>query len=387
MNKNNVADLTSKLIAIPSYVEGDVNEAQIGKFVFDYLNQFNWLKVTKQFVSKDRFNVIATDKYPTEIILCGHLDTVQIKTGWKTKPLQPTVKKGNLYGLGASDMKSSIAAMISQLDQIKATKGLMLFFYVDEEYDFLGMKKFIQEYKKKISPKLVVSGDGCGLELGNGCRGLIEITFQVAGVTAHAGRPELGKNAILISSKVINDLNSLFESEFQNPILGKSTCNLAYLQGGLNLSNSRKQLVIGREGNNIADIAEFVVDIRPADTKLNAKKVIELISSLVKKQGGKVIDFTIRHDFGAWSTSKNDLKSIDKAMLSVTKVTYSPLGSFGYIDTQLLWQAFNKVPCVTIGAGAIGTAHKANEYVPLADLKQLSDIFRALLKKMEVSNA
>lgn len=376
----NALDLTKKLVEIPSYVDGEVDEQKIGQFVFDYLKQFSWLKVEKQMVSKKRFNVIAKDKYPTKVIFCGHLDTVQIKSDWKTNPLIPILKNNNLYGLGASDMKSSIAAMLSTLDKDAPTEGVMFFFYIDEEYDFLGMKKFINVFKNKIKPELIISGDGCGMQIGNGCRGLIEITFVVKGETGHAGRPEYGKNAILIATEAVNELIQTFETQFKDKFLGKSTCNLAFIQGGLDLRiKNNTEMRIGREGNNIADLAEFVIDVRPADPKLNAQKVAQLIKQFVKQQSGKVESFSVRHDLGAWITNKKELKQVETAVKSVIPVEYADLGSFGYIDTQMLWQTFNQVPCLTLGAGAIGTAHKANEYVSVSQLEKLSKVFTELL--------
>ncbi len=376
MNKLNIAELTKKLVSIPSYVEGGFNEQACGEFLFEYLSQFAWLTVKKQSVQDGRFNVIAYDNYPTETIFCGHFDTVQPRSGWKTDPFTPALVGDNLFGLGIADMKSSIAGILAALDSVTETRGVMFFFYIDEEYDFLGMKKFIEEYKGKLKPKLVISGDGGDLKLGNGCRGLIEITFMIKGETGHASRPQNGKNAILGASSVVNKLVKTFSKEYKTKELGNSTCNIAFIQGGLDLGTdqSDKQL-FGREGNNIADIAEFVVDIRPADPKLNAAKVVSLIKEYAKELGLEIKSSKIRHDYGAWITERKDLENITKSLTT----GFVDIGSLGFMDVQMLWQTFNRVPSFIIGAGDLGVAHKPNEFVSIPKLEKLGDVFAGLL--------
>ncbi len=385
MGKNikqmNTLELTRELVSIPSYVGTDCDEKEIGEYLYQYLQQFSWLKVIKQPVKDGRFNVIAFDKYPTETMFVGHFDTVEPRSDWKTDPFTPTLKGKNLYGLGIADMKSSIAAMLSALNSVDETKGVMFFFYIDEEYDFLGMKKFIEEYKGKLSPSLVISGDGGDMKLGNGCRGLIEIKFAVKGETGHASRPQNGNNAILGATSIVNKLIKTFAREFKSKELGKTSCNLAFIQGGLDLGKSESgEQLFGKEGNNIADICEFIIDIRPADPSLNAKKVISLVTEFAKELNLKVLSSTIRHDYGAWITEKKDLKDITKTV----KTGFVDIGSLGFMDVQLLWQTFNQVPSFIIGAGDLGVAHKANEYVNISKLEQLEKIMIKLIKERSI---
>jgi succinyl-diaminopimelate desuccinylase len=376
MKLMNTLDLTKKLVSIPSYVGEDCDERKAGEFIFNYLSQFKFLTVIKQEVKDGRFNVIAFDNYPTETIFCGHFDTVQPRSEWKTNPFTPTLVGKKLYGLGIADMKSSIAAMLSALSYVKETRGIMFFFYIDEEYDFLGMKKFIKEYARKLKPKLIVSGDGGNLQMGNGCRGLIELNITVKGETGHASRPQSGNNAIVGSSTIVNKLIKTFKSDFKSKELGKTTCNLAYLQGGLDIGKDPwDKQIFGKEGNNIADIAEFILDIRTADPKLNAQKVLALITKYAKELNLRVVSTSVRHDYGAWITNKKELKEVSK----VTGTGFIDIGSLGFMDVQLLWQTFNNVPSFIIGAGDLGVAHKPNEYVSLPKLEKLSKVVVELL--------
>ena len=134
-----VEQITKKLIKIPSWVGSDSSEKEIGQFIFDYLKEISWLKVQKQMINGKRFNVLALGSDSPEILITGHLDTVRPTSAWKIDPFKPLAKKGRIYGLGSSDMKGGLATILSALKKVKSNKKIMLLFYCDEEYDFLGM--------------------------------------------------------------------------------------------------------------------------------------------------------------------------------------------------------------------------------------------------------
>lgn len=367
----NTLELTKKLISIPSYVGRDSDEIKIAEFIADYCKQFSWLKIIKQPVKNGRFNLILKDRYPTKIIFCAHLDTVEPRSDWKTNPFELVQKGENLYGLGSTDMKGSTASLLSALQSFKETKGLMVLFYIDEEYDFLGMKKFLKEYKNKLKPQLIVSADGYNLSIGNGCRGLIELTITIKGKTGHAANPASGINAITKSATVVQKLIKIL-AEYNSP-LGKTSCNLAFIQGGLDLGEGR----IGREGNNIPNFAELVLDIRPSSANLDARRVISILKKLCAEQKLKLTSYKIRHDLGSWITPKKNLRKLEK---EIGKSKYLDSNSYGYIDTQMIWETF-KSNCITFGAGNLHIAHKPNEFVEIKNLQITEDAYKRIIKK------
>lgn len=363
--------LAQKLISIPSYVDGQTDERKIGEFIYAYLRQFKWLEIKKQPVTNGRFNIVAKDKYPTRLLLIGHMDTVQPKTGWETNQLKAVVKNRKIYGLGAADMKGSLAVILSALSNFRETKGLMILFYIDEEYDFLGTKKFLKGYQ--IKPKLIVSGDGGNLKVGRSCRGLIEISLVVQGQTGHAANPDVGKNAIDLAFAAVDDLRNYF----------KTTINLAFFQGGLNLGRTPgNQLVLGREGNNIADIAELIVDIRPATAKITAEKIIKRAAVFLKAKGVKLLEAKTRHDLTCWLTKKKEIKSVIAIIDKETPVIFSGPDSRGFIDIQMFWRAFDKVPCLSFGVGEESLAHKPNEFVQISELKKAEKVYQEIIRQL-----
>jgi len=381
-----VIKLTKQLISIPSWVDKKTDERKIGEFIYGYLKQFKWLEVIKQPIINNRFNIIAKNEYPTNLLLLGHMDTVQQKQGWKTDPLDGVIKNGRIYGLGAADMKGNLSAILASLANIKKTKGLMLVFYIDEEYDFLGTKKFLKEYKNKIKPKLIISGDSGNLKIGQGCRGLIEIDFKVRGITGHAANPALGKNTILGSFQAIEQVRNYFK-DFSTESLGKTSLNLAYLQGGLDLGQDRQgNQKYGREGNNIPDLTEFIIDIRPASLDLTTQKIISKMAELLGNGGLTLIQTKVSHDLKPWLTKDKDIKRLISLFEKEGCSKRSEPGKRGFIDVQMFWETFKKVPCLTFGAGEEFLAHKPNEFVKITELKKATQIYTKIIKDFTIKD-
>ncbi len=363
-------ELTNQLVSIPSWVGDGCNEIKVGEFIYDWLQKNTDLTVIKQPVKDGRFNVIAQGTEPARIILAGHVDTVEAGGNWSSDPYTPTLTGDRLYGRGTTDMKGSLAAMLTAVSDTKNTKGLVVLCYIDEEYDFAGMLKFVEGYQDKIKPKLVVSLDGYADTIGYACRGLIEVRFKVRGKSGHAGRPSLGKNAILLGAKLVNQLIQTLEVDYTDSIQGASTCNLAYLNGGLDLGDGK----IGQEGNNIPDIAELVLDIRPAVSKLDANEVKKCVESIAKSLEVEIESWTTRHNLGSWLTDPKILKQT----LNLPGA-YEPFR--GYVDTQMLAQCWDQVVCCAIGASTLSCAHSRDEYVQLKNLEITYKNVRTIIKK------
>lgn len=367
---NNLINLTSTLISIPSWVDDKTNESKVGEFIYDFLVKNSSLKIKKQFVTGNRFNIIAQNGNTVDNLVIGHIDTVQPSKSWTKNPIRPEIINDRLYGLGSCDMKSGVAVMLSTAINQKLKPNTMFLFYIDEEYDFVGIKKFIKKYKDKIKPKQIISLDGLNLSISNGCRGLIEISCTIKGKSGHASVPKNGINAISNSYFIINRLTQKL-NQYSNKTLGKTSVNLACINGGQYQGTNNQGLILGKQGNIIADICQFTLDIRPSSPKVNANKIINFIKNESVKQKVILSDYSIRFDFSSWLTSKNQIPLIVNQFNQIDKT--------GYIDIQLLWQTFDQVPCFTIGAGCITEAHKSDEFVSIKKLLKLQKIIYQLL--------
>ena len=370
MKNINTLNILKKLVSIPSWVDGKTNEREISDWICDFLSKNSKLKLIKQPVGKGRFNILAFNSKDIDILITGHTDTVQPNSGWTKSPTSSEIMGNKIYGLGTTDMKSGLAIMLylSTLSNLPENTGFL--FYCDEEYDFLGMKKFIEEYKSKSKPKLIISLDGEGLQVANSCRGLIELKVKVRGKVGHAANPKSGINAITESFKVIGRLKNRLRN-YKSKELGNSTLNVAYINGG------------GSEGNIIAEKCKYVVEIRVANKNLNAQLVRKFITKESENLGLKIESIKTRHDLGSWITPKDQLEKIIR-LAPIKKLKSSKKS--GYIDIQMLWQAFGKIPIFSLGPGEPGMSHKADEYIKISKVARAQKFYETMLNfKREIN--
>lgn len=328
--------LAKKLITLPSYVNDSQDETPATDFLFDFLLEtFPDMIVEKQYLNDSkRCNLILRGSKTPKLFVLGHIDTVQPKGGWQTNPLGPVVKDGSLYGLGASDMKSSLAAFLWTLAQEQATINrdeLMLLIYIDEEYDFKGIKRFLADKASSIVPRFTLSLDG-ELAVATGCRGLIEISMAVKGKSGHSSNPDNGINAITATISALQATSQALAA-FTDPELGQTTTNIAYLQGGtLQIGEENVWL---RNGNIIPDTVEFVFEVRPSTSRINAERVLQELGRSFGQNGLTPESVTIRHDIAPWPVQYENVRLI-RCRLSIKPSGYllcSPVVSFRVIST------------------------------------------------------
>ena len=385
MKKNYLINLISQLISIPSYVDNRNDERELLNFLEKFFKQnFPTLIISRQYLdSKNlRYNLIIQGKGKPKLFILGHIDTVQPKKGWLSDPFKPIIKNNRIYGLGAADMKGSLASFLSALKSKKEKinlEELYLFFYVDEEYDFKGMRTFIEKINMPSPPSLILSLDG-ELKVASGCRGLIEITLTIRGKSGHSSNTTSGTNTITKSLKLFEQLEKkLLENRDQ--FLGKTTLNVAYIQGGVVSQNGRK-LIWQREGNIIPDFVDITIEVRPSLAKINASYLSKQIKNLAKLQKLKIETISIRHDLPPWQANYNEpIMKIIKDIYQEADVSFKKSfgGNRGYVDVQMLTQVINS-PSFVIGSGG-ENRHGANEYVAIENLEKLTKIYKTLLKK------
>jgi len=164
-----------------------------------------------------RTNLIASR--PGDRPVCGlyfHVDTVPAAAGWGTDPLRMQCDGDRLIGLGAADMKGSIAAILLALRAAQAcgvalTYDPMLLFCTDEEGGLYPGIRYLAEQGKLPAHILNFNGSA-EARIWAGCFGLFNLLVRIHGQAVHAGegnRKGSGLNAIESALPLLNALMAL----------------------------------------------------------------------------------------------------------------------------------------------------------------------------------
>ena len=147
----------------------------------------------------------------------GHVDVVPPGEGWRTDPFEPVIEGGLLYGRGAVDMKSSIAAFVAACEEVREHRGtLSLIITGDEEGPSRYGTRSIMEWmaQRDIRPDMILIGEPTSEDrLGDivkiGRRGSVNMLVTVPGVQGHVAYPHRADNPIPKLARVVSALDAI----------------------------------------------------------------------------------------------------------------------------------------------------------------------------------
>lgn len=223
------AALTGDLVAIRSY-PGE--EGPVQRHVAAWLEEHG-LRPELQPTEGDRPNVIAriaNGPGPT-LLLNGHVDTVLAVEGWSSDPWMPRRDGDRLYGLGAADMKSGVAAAMlatRALDRHRDRwQGSLLFTsVVDEEAYSIGARALIAS---GIRADYCVVTESAWDRPALGSVGKTLVRIDVTGKAAHASWPWEGVNAATEAARLVARLDEIPIAE--HPRMRGSRAVLSFASG------------------------------------------------------------------------------------------------------------------------------------------------------------
>jgi acetylornithine deacetylase len=239
----------------PSLVEGGAGERQIAAFLHSFLER-KGIASTLQEVGAGRFNVIAsvTGALPgPRFLLNGHLDTVSIEG--MVSPFEPVERDGRVYGRGAQDMKSGLAAAITALLAVRenqaALKGqVVLAAVADEEDQSLGTQYFLQNWPVSTPFDFALVMEPTDLKVCNAHKGFAWLEVRTQGVAAHGSRPQEGVDAIRAMSQILLELDRLEKRLGElpaHPLLGRGSLHASFIEGGREWSSYPDHCVLKYE--------------------------------------------------------------------------------------------------------------------------------------------
>ena len=209
---------TRALIDVPS-LTGE--EAAVGRFLARQLAAWGF-EVSTQPVDGDRFNVVARVGDPL-VVLSTHIDTVP--------PFIPSAEEATrILGRGACDAKGIVAAMVFAARRLRdeGRRDFGMLFVVGEEDGSQGAQA-ANTLPNRC--RYLVNGEPTESHQATGGKGVLRVTLEAAGRTAHAAYPELGESAIEKLLDVLHDIRGAAWPVSDR--LGPTTHNIGVIAGGI----------------------------------------------------------------------------------------------------------------------------------------------------------
>jgi len=237
-----IYDFASELIRIESF---SGKEGNIAEYITEKMRKLGYDSVDVD----DMGNVCGTMGTIKEgqALICvdGHMDVVEYGelAQWTRIPNSGEQDEENIYGRGATDMKSAIAAMIYVGCILKDLKLNTSFCYMacatvqEEPCEGLSWEYLIE--KKGIKPSVVILGEPSDGKIALAQRGRMELSITVHGKSAHAANPQQGDNAIYRMAKIVNELELLNANlDIEDAELGKGCLTVSEITSSANSRSS-----------------------------------------------------------------------------------------------------------------------------------------------------
>jgi succinyl-diaminopimelate desuccinylase len=311
------------------------------------------------------------------LVFAGHTDVVPPgpPEQWESDPFEPVIRDGVLYGRGAADMKSSLAAMVTACERFIATnpghRGSLGFLITsDEEGPAVDGTVRVVEHLQARSEHIdycLVGEPSSEQELGdiakNGRRGSLNGRLRIRGQQGHVAYPQLAENPIHRAAPALAELVGE-QWDQGNEFFPPTTFQISNISGGTGAEN-----VIPGE-------LELMFNLR-FSTESSAASLRSRVESILDRHR---LDYDLQ-----WKLSGEPFLTpagalVDAASEAIREITGRPTRlstAGGTSDGRFIAPTGSQV----LELGPINaTIHKVNECVPAGSVEQLSVIYERILE-------
>lgn len=313
------------------------------------------------------------------VCLAGHTDVVPTgpREKWDSDPFAPTIRDGKLYGRGAADMKGSLAAFVTAVrDYVGAHPdhpGSIAFLLTSDE-EGPARDGTVAVIEKLVArgeiPHYCIVGEPTSVEragdmVKNGRRGSLSAKLTVHGVQGHVAYPDQALNAVHVVSPAIAEMaKTVWDNG--NDFFPPTTWQVSNLKAGTGATN-----VIPGE-------AEVLFNFR-FSTASTPQSLRDRVDEILARGG---VRCALDWELGAkpYLTDAGALvDAVIEAIGAVSGIAPQLSTTGGTSDGRFLSEICPQV--IELGP-TNATIHKVNEYVPLADLEMLPQMYRAILERL-----
>ncbi|MEM7119089.1 MAG: M20 family metallopeptidase [Chloroflexota bacterium] len=347
-------------------------EIEMARFLQATLASWGITAVLDEFLP-NRANVVGRVKgngRRPALIFSAHIDTMTVGTQtWHHDPFAAEIEAGKLYGRGASDMKSGMAAMMMAAKQLAAHAHLLqgdliLAFTAGESSNCLGAKRLIETNALNGAGAIIVS-EPSSLRLLITESGTWWVRAIAKGEPGHGSGIQAGtkgsSSAILKLVDFIQRLQSFSFNVADHPLLGQPTIRIGLIEGGTAV-------------NQTPDHAECAIDIR----FLPGMDRAAMLTALQTFAGEEITFETLDLKPAIELSADHPLVALcEKVCREQLGNVAPPSGVFYYSDAVILSPALG-IPRVIIGPGELGMSGSRDEYVVLEKVIKSTEIFQQI---------
>ncbi len=356
----------------PALVEGAPGEAAMAELVAAW-GEERGLEVTRLEPEPGRPSVVLVARGRgggPSLMLNAHMDTVGVD-GMEA-PFEPRLEDGRLYGRGALDMKSGLAAAMTALEAAAAADlrgDVLLTAVADEEHGSIGTSAVLERFGADAA----IVTEPTGLELHLAHRGFAVFELHTHGVSAHSSKPHEGVNAVQHMGRVLAGIERLqaeLSGRAPHPLTGHGVAQAVRIEGG-------EQLFVVPA----ACRADYERRTLPGETRAQVEAEVD---ALLQAAGEGARGFRasaeltlLREPFEVAA----DARIVEVARRHARRVLGQDAvetGSPYWTDAALLQAA--GIPTLVFGAKGVGM-HAVDEHVELASVAALEEILVGVVQE------
>ena len=313
------------------------------------------------------------------LVFAGHTDVVPTGplSAWRSDPFQPTRRDGLLFGRGAADMKSSIAAMLVAIEEFVAAQprhagSVALLVTSDEEGPSRDGTKRVCDWLVERGTRLdhcVVGEPTSVRRLGdtikNGRRGTLSGRLTVRGVQGHVAYPQLAKNPIHLAAPLLAELVRV-EWDRGNAHFPPTTWQMSNIHAGTGAGN----VIPG----------ELAIDFNfRFSTESTPETLRERFAAIVARHA-------LEHEI-AWTLGGEPFLTTPGAL---SEALVRAIRTHAGIETELSTTGgtsdgrfIARICKEVVELGPVNASiHKIDEHVEIASLDVLKNVYRATLEQL-----
>jgi succinyl-diaminopimelate desuccinylase len=313
------------------------------------------------------------------LVFAGHTDVVP--TGplenWTSHPFTPSYRDGMLYGRGAADMKTSLAAMVVATEEFVAAnpqhQGSVAFLLTSDEEGpsvdgTVKVCEWLQQQGERLDACIVgepTSVKSVGDMIKNGRRGSLSGKLRVQGVQGHIAYPHLAKNPIHLAAPALAELATI-TWDAGNDHFPPTSWQMSNIHAGTGANN----VIPG----------ELVVDFNfRFSTESTPEQLQTRLEEVLSRHG---LSFKIDWTLGGrpFLTRRGPLvDAMAAAIKDVTGIDTELSTTGGTSDGRFIAQICPQV----VEFGPVNASiHKIDEHVAVADIEPLKNIYRQTLERL-----